>query len=50
MGGSRLVTSEVAIVSPSKRSDADVDYTFARVGLKGDNNDYLGNCGNISGE
>lgn len=50
MGGSRLVTSKIAIVSPSKRDDADVDYTFAQIGLKGDHIDYLGNCGNVSGE
>ena len=30
LGGSRPITSKVAIVSKSKRQDADVDYTFAK--------------------
>ena len=31
LGGSRLVTSKIAIIRPSDRPDADVIYTFAQV-------------------
>lgn len=48
MGGSRLVTSKIAIVSRSSRDDADVDYTFAQVDIERDGIGYDGNCGNIS--
>jgi len=48
MGGTRIVTSKVAIVRPSKRRDADVDYTFAQIGLGEASVTYTGNCGNIS--
>lgn len=48
MGGSRLVTSKVAIIRRSVRDDADIDYTFAQVDVDRDLVDYLGNCGNIS--
>lgn len=48
LGGSRLVTSKVAILSKSARVDADVDYTFAQVDIKRDIVGYEGNCGNIS--
>ncbi|GKZ25922.1 hypothetical protein AbraIFM66951_002469 [Aspergillus brasiliensis] len=48
MGGSKAVTSKIAIVRPSTRSDADVDYTFAQVGVAGDFIHYGANCGNIS--
>jgi len=47
LGGSRPITSKVAIVTPSSRDDADVDYTFAQVGIDGGVG-YFGNCGNIS--
>ena len=48
MGGSHIVTSKVAIIRPSDRSDADVDYTFAQVSIQSDDIGYGGNCGNIS--
>ncbi|KAK1460506.1 DUF453 domain protein [Colletotrichum cuscutae] len=48
MGGGRIVTSKVAIVQPSERPDADVDYTFAQVGLNEATVSYDANCGNIS--
>ncbi|KAK1531674.1 DUF453 domain protein [Colletotrichum paranaense] len=48
MGGGRIVTSKVAIVQPSERPDADVDYTFAQVGLDEATVSYGANCGNIS--
>ena len=48
MGGGVSSLSKVAIVSPSERSDADVDYTFAQVSVTDAKVDYKGNCGNIS--
>lgn len=50
MGGSRIITSKIAIIKPSEREDADVDYTFCQVGMSEDNITYSANCGNISGE
>ena len=48
LGGAASVTSKVAIISVSKRPDADVDYTFAQVGVDKPVVSYKGNCGNIS--
>lgn len=48
LGGSRPITSKVAIVAPSTRDDADVDYTFAQVDIDSAAVAYAGNCGNIS--
>ena len=48
LGGSRPITSKVAIVARSQRDDADVDYTFAQVEIESDGVIYGGNCGNIS--
>ncbi len=48
LGGSQSVTSKVAIVQPSTRPDADVDYTFAQVSVDKPLVSYKGNCGNIS--
>lgn len=48
LGGSRLVTSKIAIVERSSRIDADVDYTFAQIAIERDGIGYEGNCGNIS--
>lgn len=48
LGGSRPVTSKVAIIAPSARGDADVDYTFGQVDIERDLIGYVGNCGNIS--
>lgn len=48
LGGSDLLTSKVAIIGPSSRPDADVDYTFGQVGITEAKVDYSGNCGNIS--
>jgi 2-methylaconitate cis-trans-isomerase PrpF/2-methylcitrate dehydratase PrpD len=48
MGGSNLVTSKIAIVKKSEREDADVEYTFAQVGIEDDTIGYDANCGNIS--
>lgn len=48
LGGAQSVTSKVAIISASKRPDADVDYTFAQVSVDKPIVSYKGNCGNIS--
>ena len=47
LGGAQSVTSKVAIVQPSARPDADVDYTFAQVSVDQPLVSYKGNCGNI---
>lgn len=48
LGGSRAITSKVAIIGPSSRPDADVDYTFAQVAIDAPLVQWNGNCGNIS--
>ncbi len=48
LGGSRPITSKVAIIARSQRDDADVDYTFAQVEIESEGVVYSGNCGNIS--
>jgi 2-methylaconitate cis-trans-isomerase PrpF len=48
LGGADPLTSKVAIVGPSKRPDADVDYTFGAVSIDEALVDFRGNCGNIS--
>jgi hypothetical protein len=47
LGGADSLTSKLAIVSPSSREDADVDYTFGQVGIGTGIIDYNSNCGNI---
>ena len=46
--GADPLTSKLAIIAPSERQDADVDYTFGAVDLTQPIIDYRGNCGNIS--
>ena len=48
LGGSRLITSKMAIIKRSSRPDADVDYTYAQVNPERDQIVYTSNCGNIS--
>jgi len=48
LGGSRPITSKAALIAPSARLDADVDYTFAQVEIERAGVGYAGNCGNIS--
>jgi 2-methylaconitate isomerase len=48
LGGSRLITSKIAIIKRSSRPDADVDYTFGQVEADRDSIRWDGNCGNIS--
>lgn len=47
IGGSYTVTSKVAIVSPSERDDADVDFLFAQVSVDEAIVDTKPNCGNM---
>jgi 2-methylaconitate cis-trans-isomerase PrpF len=47
IGGSHSVTSKVAMISKSKRSDADVDYLFAQVQIHEAFVDTKPNCGNM---
>ena len=48
LGGADTLTSKLAIIGPSTRPDADVDYTFGQVSITSPMVDYGGNCGNIS--
>jgi 2-methylaconitate cis-trans-isomerase PrpF len=48
LGGADVLTSKHAIISPSSRPDADVDYPFCQVSFDTAFVDYRGNCGNIS--
>lgn len=49
MGGGVSSLSKVCIIGPPSRPDADVDYTFAQIGVDRPIVDYSGNCGNMSG-
>lgn len=48
LGGADVLTSKLAIISPSTRPDCDVDYTFGQVSFEAEFIDYKGNCGNVS--
>lgn len=48
LGGANVLTSKTAIIGPSARPDADVDYTFGQVMFNEPLVDYRINCGNIS--
>ena len=47
IGGSHSVTSKVAMISKSRRRDADVDYLFAQVQINERVVDTKPNCGNM---
>ena len=47
IGGSHSVTSKVAMISPSTRTDADIDYLFAQVQIQEKFVDTKPNCGNM---
>ena len=47
LGGSDPLTSKVAVISPSSRDDADVDYLFVQVVVGKSSVDMTQNCGNI---
>lgn len=48
LGGADPLTSKCAIIGPSERPDADINYTMAQVGIADALIDFGGNCGNIS--
>lgn len=48
LGGGLSSLSKVVIVDPSKRTDADVDYTFVQVAVDQPVADYSAMCGNMS--
>ena len=48
LGGATSVTSKVAIIGVSERTDADIDYTFCQVSVDKALVSTKGNCGNIS--
>ncbi len=48
MGGGLSSLSKICIVGPPSRPDADVDFTFAQIGVGEAVVDYSGNCGNMS--
>ena len=48
VGGADGLTSKFAIVGPPSRADADIDYTFAQVGITEASVDWNLICGNIS--
>jgi 4-oxalomesaconate tautomerase len=47
MGGAHPLTSKIAVVSPSTREDADVDYLFLQVVVDESRVDSNQNCGNM---
>jgi 4-oxalomesaconate tautomerase len=47
LGGAHPLTSKVAIIAPSQRADADVDYLFAQVVVNEPKVDVSPTCGNI---
>lgn len=47
IGGADPLTSKAAIVAPSARADADVEYTFCQVGIEQPVVSTGGNCGNM---
>lgn len=48
LGGGISSLSKIAVIAPSARADADVDYLFGQVSVQGTGVSYRGNCGNIS--
>jgi 2-methylaconitate cis-trans-isomerase PrpF len=48
LGGADILTSKVCVIGPSKREDADIDYTFGQVLIDKPIVDYSMNCGNLS--
>jgi 2-methylaconitate cis-trans-isomerase PrpF len=48
MGGGISSLSKICIIGRSTRPDADIDYTFAQIGVRDTFVDYGANCGNMS--
>lgn len=49
MGGGISSLSKICVIGPPTRDDADVDYTFAQIGVQNDSVGFKANCGNMSG-
>jgi 2-methylaconitate cis-trans-isomerase PrpF len=47
LGGGYSSLSKICVVGPPTRKGADVDFTFVQMGIKDDEVDYSGNCGNM---
>ncbi len=48
LGGADPLTSKLALVGPSKRADADIEYTFGQVAIEEAKIFYHSMCGNIT--
>jgi 2-methylaconitate cis-trans-isomerase PrpF len=48
LGGGISSLSKICVVGPSTHADADVDYTFAAIGVKNLDVDFSSNCGNMT--
>lgn len=48
LGGGISSLSKVCIVGPSEHEGADVDYTFAAIGVRNSEVDFSSNCGNMT--
>jgi len=48
IGGGISSLSKVCVVGPATKEGADVDYTFAAIGVKDDSVDFTSNCGNMT--
>ncbi|KAH7409506.1 PrpF protein [Cadophora sp. MPI-SDFR-AT-0126] len=48
LGGGLSSLSKVCVVGISSHADADVDYTFAALGIKNEDVDFSSNCGNMT--
>jgi 2-methylaconitate cis-trans-isomerase PrpF len=48
LGGGISSLSKICVVGPSTHPEADVDYTFAAIGVKDMDVDYSSNCGNMA--
>jgi 2-methylaconitate cis-trans-isomerase PrpF len=48
MGGGISSLSKICVVGPPTHPEADVDYTFAAIGVKEWDVDYSSNCGNMT--
>jgi len=48
MGGGISSLSKICVIGPPSRDDADIDYTFAQIGVRDASVSFASNCGNMS--
>ena len=48
MGGGISSLSKICVIGPPSRDDADIDYTFAQIGVRDTSVGFSSNCGNMS--